>query len=235
VRKDGFGKSDIYVAHLEERLTQPVTIVSGKVTDRRGRPIERVEITWEDLETFEILGITHTRSNGKYTILLPSDRWYSYTATKDSFIFASKDVDLRDSSSVRIERDLELPSQNPDDLALSSALLNVFFELNQSKLKPESKSELNRFLRLLRGHPEWTKIEIGGHTCDLGSQDYNRILSLKRAESVVRYLTKHGIKPGRLIARGYGYDKPLIEGFSEEARRQNRRVEFKVIEIKRRK
>ncbi|NOZ61814.1 MAG: OmpA family protein [Calditrichaeota bacterium] len=235
VRPEGLGRSDIYVMLLPERLTNPVTIVSGKVTDLVGKPIEKVEISWEDLETFKVLGITHTRANGDYTILLPSGRWYSYTASKDSFIFASRDVDLREKAKSNVEFDLKLPRQNAGDLALSSALLNVFFELNQSTLRPESKSELDRFLRLLQAHPEWTEIEIGGHTCDLGSREYNRKLSSQRAASVVKYLVQHGIQPGRLIAKGYGYDNPLVEGFSDEARKKNRRVEFRVIKLRRNK
>lgn len=231
VRKEGYGKSDIYLIKLNTKLTKPITVVRGKVTDQNGKPIEDVLITWEDLQTFKILGITHTKSDGRYTIILPSGKWYSYTATKDSFIFASKDIDLRDKKIPEVQNDLQLPSQNPDDLAISSALLNVFFELNQSTLKPESKSELDRFLRLLQAHPEWIKIEIGGHTCDLGSREYNRELSFRRAQSVVKYLVDHGIAEDRLIAKGYGFDKPKVYGFTEEARKKNRRVEFRVIKL----
>ncbi|OQX85426.1 hypothetical protein B6D60_07825 [candidate division KSB1 bacterium 4484_87] len=235
VRDGGFGRSDIYVMHLAEKLTDPVTVVSGKVTDRHGAPIEKVQITWEDLESFKILGVTHSRKNGDYTILLPSGRWYSYTASKDSFIFASKDVDLREDHVANVECDLHLHRPNRDDIALSSALLNVFFDINKSTLRPESRSELDRFLRLLEAHPEWEKIEIGGHTCDLGSQEYNRKLSSERAASVVKYLIKHGISKDRLVSKGYGFEKPLIHGFTEAARKQNRRVEFRVIKLQHRK
>jgi len=231
IRDDGFGKSDIYLMKLPKSLTKPVTIVTGKVTDKNNNPIEKVKITWEDLQSFKILGITTTRPNGDYTILLPSGRWYSYTATKDSFIFVSRDIDLRKKKIPKIKLNVELPKPIPNDIAYSSALLNVFFEINQSKLRPESKSELDRFLKLIESHPEWRKIEIGGHTCDLGPKDYNKILSLKRAQSVVEYLCNHGIDKNRLIAVGYGYDKPLVKGFTDAARKKNRRVEFKVVEL----
>ena len=230
-RQKGFGKSDIYVIKLPKKLTKPVTIVSGKVTDKNGEPLEKVKITWEDLHTFKTLGITNTLPNGDYTILLPSGRWYSYTASRDSFIFASKDIDLRRKKISKIVLDVELPKYTPGDSVYSSALLNVFFEINQSKLRPESISELDRFLRLIMNHPEWKKIEIGGHTCDLGAADYNRKLSRERAASVVKYLVENGLDENRFSARGYGFDKPLVDEYTNAARQKNRRVEFRVIEL----
>lgn len=230
VREEGYGKSDIYVMKLPKKLTKPITIVSGKVTDKNGNPLNKVQISWEDLHDFKILGITTTRPSGDYTILLPSGRWYSYTASKDSFIFSSQDIDLRKKDIKKKNVNLQLPKPTSDDKAFASACLNVFFEINQSILRPESKSEMERFLNLLNSRQEWKLIEIGGHTCDLGKSDYNKMLSLERAKSVVNYLVLHGINADRLIARGYGYEKPLISETTQEARERNRRVEFRVLE-----
>ena len=231
VRDSGFGRSDLYVIKLPKKLTKPVAIVKGRVTDKKGNPIDKVKIFWEDLNNFQILGVTSTRPNGDYTVLLPVGKWYSYTASKDSFLFTSKDIDLREKELSNITLNLELPKPPKDSYTQVGALINVFFNLNQSTLRPESRSELNRFVNEINDHPEWLKIEVSGHTCDLGSVQYNKKLSLDRARSVIDYLINHGIDQIRLNAMGYGFEKPLIKEFTTEARKQNRRVEYKVIEF----
>lgn len=71
---------------------------------------------------------------------------------------------------------------------------------------------------------------IGGHTCDIGSDDYNRVLSRRRAEAVKRYLTENfGVDSKRLSIEAYGESKPLEPNESEEARASNRRVEFEYV------
>jgi OOP family OmpA-OmpF porin len=124
-----------------------------------------------------------------------------------------------------------LPKITPDTVPFPPALLNVFFKLNSSELLPESKSELDQFLQLIGENPQWIKIEISGHTCDLGSNEYNKKLSQARAQSVVDYIVAQGESPDRFIAKGYGYDKPLYREFTDEARKRNRRVEFQVLEL----
>ena len=231
VREGGLGQSDIYLMTLPERLTNAVTIVSGKLMDTDGNKLDKAKIEWEDLETFKILGKTMTRPSGDYTILLPSGRWYSYTASKDGYFFVSRDVDLRKEDQTKVVKDIKLPKLTPDAVPLPSNLLNVFFNLNQSTIRSESKTELERFLRLINRHPEWKKIEISGHTCDLGSTEYNKKLSFDRASAVIQYLINQGESSERFVAKGYGFEKPLVVEFSDQVRKINRRVEYTVIEL----
>lgn len=231
VRDDGLGQSDIYLMTLPERLTNPVTIVSGRLTDTDGNKLDKAKIEWEDLETFKILGKTMTRPSGDYTILLPSGRWYSYTASKEGYFFASRDVDLRKEDQTKVIKDIKLPKLTPDAIPPPSAMLNVFFNLNQSTIHSQSQTELERFLRLIRQHPEWKKIEISGHTCDLGAAGYNKKLSFDRASSVIQYLVGQGESSERFMAKGYGFEKPLVYEFTDTARKINRRVEYTVIEL----
>lgn len=231
VREGGIGRSDIYVAKLPKKFTIPITIVSGKLKDKRGNPLDSVRIDWEDIEKHKQLGTAYTRPHGDYVIFLPSGRWYRYTATKVGYIFTSRDIDLREEDKPEVKYDIELPKLTPETVPFPPALLNVFFKLNSSELRPESKSELDRFLNLIREHPEWKRIEISGHTCDLGSNEYNKQLSQERAQAVVDYIVANGESAERFIAKGYGFDKPLYREFTEEARKRNRRVEFSVLEL----
>ena len=231
VREDGFGYTDIYKSKLPRKFTRPITVVTGKLRDKQGKSLNNVRIDWEDIEKYKQLGTAHTRPQGDYTIFLPSGRWYRYTATKEGYIFTSRDIDLRADERPELKYDIELPKITPESVPFPPALLNIFFKLNSSELKPESKSELDRFLKLIREHPEWIQIEISGHTCDLGSNRYNKQLSQKRAEAVVDYIVKLGESQDRFIAKGYGYDRPLYREFTDLARRRNRRVEFRVLEL----
>jgi outer membrane protein OmpA-like peptidoglycan-associated protein len=72
-------------------------------------------------------------------------------------------------------------------------------------------------------------VEIGGHTDNSGSDEYNRQLSEKRALSVYSYLNKYGIDKKRLLLKGYGPDQPIASNDSEEGRQRNRRIEFRII------
>ncbi len=231
VRDSGYGQSDIYLITLPERLTKPVTIVEGKLVDTEGSPLDKAKITWEDLQSFKILGNATTRPTGDFTILLPSGKWYCYTATKEGYIFSSREIDLRSSDTAHVQVDIQLPKLIPDATSYPSALLTVFFDINLSSLRPESHPELDRFVHLLREHPEWTKVEISGHTCDLGTTAYNKQLSYERAQAVVDYIVRQGEPAQRFVAVGYGNDKPLVNEKTDDARRINRRVEYRVLEI----
>ncbi len=231
VRDDGFGRSDIYKSRLPKKFTAPITVVTGKLTDQQGHALDSVRLSWEDIEKFKELGTAQTRPQGDYTIFLPSGRWYRYTAMKPGYIFASRDIDLRREERPEVKYDIELPKITPETVPFPPALLNIFFKLDSSELLPESKTELDRFLRLIRDNPQWIKIEISGHTCDLGSEKHNKELSQNRAQAVVDYIIKLGESAERFIAVGYGYDKPLYREFTEESRKRNRRVEFQVLEL----
>ena len=106
---------------------------------------------------------------------------------------------------------------------------NVFFDFDKYDLKPESNRELDRLVLFLQTNPSLT-IQIGAHTDDIGSDEYNMTLSLKRAKAVVDYLTVHGIQLGRLDAKGYGKSRPVVPNTSDENRGLNRRVEFHLVE-----
>ena len=74
------------------------------------------------------------------------------------------------------------------------------------------------------------KIELSGHTDNVGSASYNQKLSESRAKSVVDYLIGKGIATTRLVYKGYGFSQPVADNKTEEGRQQNRRTEFKVLE-----
>ena len=108
-------------------------------------------------------------------------------------------------------------------------LQNIQFEFNSSSLTEDSHAGISMLVDFLRRNPE-LKVELAGHTDDVGSASYNKKLSADRAEVVRQALVDNGIEESRLTAKGYGSIKPLVPNDSEEHRALNRRTEMIIIE-----
>jgi outer membrane protein OmpA-like peptidoglycan-associated protein len=88
---------------------------------------------------------------------------------------------------------------------------------------------LNAVASTLKGHPEFTVVEVAGHADERSTDDYNLNLTKQRAAAVMTALRTRGIAATRLVSQGYGEYCPLDEAHNEAAWEKNRRVEFKVI------
>lgn len=108
-------------------------------------------------------------------------------------------------------------------------LKGVNFDFNKARLTPNAKTILDNVSDALAARAD-LKVEVGGHTDSVGSDDYNQRLSEQRADSVVLYLTEKGIDAGRLTAKGYGESQPIASNDTDEGREENRRVELKIVE-----
>jgi OmpA-OmpF porin, OOP family len=104
---------------------------------------------------------------------------------------------------------------------------SVHFETGKANIKEDSYSLLDQVALTIKANPD-VNVRVEGHTDDTGPHDVNMRLSNARAQSVRRYLINKGVSPSRLRAKGFGPDKPLIKGTSDEDRAKNRRVEFVV-------
>lgn len=104
----------------------------------------------------------------------------------------------------------------------------VKFRFNSAELDPAGDPVLQAVLKILKDNPGITKVEIQGHTDNVGAKAYNQTLSTARAQSVMRWLVKHGVDAKRLTAKGYGMSVPIADNTTDEGRRDNRRVEFHI-------
>lgn len=111
----------------------------------------------------------------------------------------------------------------------SITLRNVFFQTGKYALLDISIVELDKVVEMMRQHPTM-KIELGGHTDNVGSEAANQKLSEQRAKAVYDYLVNHGVDKGRLTYKGYGQSQPVADNNTEEGRRENRRTVFTIIE-----
>jgi outer membrane protein OmpA-like peptidoglycan-associated protein len=121
----------------------------------------------------------------------------------------------------------------PEPLTLEQVITlpaPIEFYFDTAIMRPGAEVYLRQVLEVLKKHPEVLKLEIQGHTSSEGGHDYNMRLSNDRAKAVFKWLTDHGIEPGRLVPNGYGLTQPLVPNDSEPNRQKNRRVQFRLLE-----
>lgn len=146
-----------------------------------------------------------TDYDGKFKIQLKENTDYFLIAEKDGFLRSKTSL-----STKGIKQDTTLSAQifiNPINQIVKIPNIRYFF--NDTTLRPESKVALDKLIEILRLNPG-IKVEIMAHTDYRGSNEYNMRLSQGRANSVVDYLIKHGIKRDRLVAKGYGETRPFV-------------------------
>jgi OmpA-OmpF porin, OOP family len=107
---------------------------------------------------------------------------------------------------------------------------NIYFKPNESELTDFAYLMLVELTHVLASDRS-LRIEVGAHTDDVGTNEYNLGLSEKRAQSVKKHLLEKGAKEDQLIAKGYGEAFPVAQNDSEQSRAQNRRVEFKILKV----
>ncbi len=126
-----------------------------------------------------------------------------------------------------------VPSSEPVVVAMPITTVTSFvfdsrrlqFDVDSADITDGSEVTLAPVVTLLRDYPQ-ISIEITGHTCWLGSDEYNLALSEKRADAVADYLVGRGIDAKRLFVKGAGESEPLESNLTEAGRRSNRRVEI---------
>lgn len=154
---------------------------------------------------------------------------YRLSVEQEGYAFVNQNVRLQGASDQeRTEvRTVELRRLTT---GVVGVLRNIYFDFDKATFRTESYTELNKLERMMAENPN-LKVEIAGHTDNIGTAAYNMQLSQRRAEAVKDYLVKKGIDPRRITAKGYGKTRPLASNDDEkEGRELNRRVEFRVLE-----
>lgn len=106
---------------------------------------------------------------------------------------------------------------------------SIQFDSGRDTIKRASFGVLDQVAKLIGEHPELKRIQVEGHTDNIGAAAYNKDLSERRAASVVRYLVGKGIARERLVPAGFGFERPLASNRTALGRAKNRRVEFRMI------
>lgn len=107
------------------------------------------------------------------------------------------------------------------------AAKNIFFATGSSKLLPKSYASLNNVVKILNDNPSY-RVDVSGHTDNVGTSEKNHVLSHDRANSVRAYIVSKGIDESRITSEGYGFDQPIADNKTAAGRAQNRRVGMKL-------
>ncbi len=227
-REGGYGSLDLYQFEMPEHLRpEAVNYLKGKVYDAVTNVALEAKFELIDIETGEV--VIQSYSDGKtgdYLVSLPINKEYALNASKEGYLFFSENFVLTEGNAqTPFVKDVPLQKI---EVGKTVVLKNVFFETNKFDLKSKSKVELNKLASFLTKNAT-AKIELGGHTDNVGNAKANQILSNNRAKAVFDYLVEKGIEKERLSTQGYGDTKPIADNGTEEGRAENRRTEFKII------
>lgn len=226
-RSDTRGGLDIYTFELRNDLRPAKTLwVKGKVFDKKTRKGLPSAVQLTDVTTKEIISKVQTDELGSYLITLPVGRDYAFNVNRKGYLFFSENFSLREKSPDSTYS-IDIPLQ-PIEANATIVLKNIFFDLNKYDLKTESQVELDDVVQLLKDNPA-LRIQINGHTDNIGKPADNAKLSNNRAQSVVGYLSSKGIDAKRLSYKGFGDTQPVVENTTDQGRAQNRRTELKVV------
>lgn len=260
VREDGLGYDDIYMITIPEpqvaqKDPEPVEPVDPVVEEpEETEPVDvpktpvkvplRYIVTAIDAQTKQpvdarirlqglrdnIIVASTNKSTGvvEFSIKEEAAKDYRLSIESEGYMFVNQNVRLDGMSEQEKEltRTVELRKL---ETGMVSILRNIYFDFDKATFQQESYNELNKLERMMQQNP-MMRVEIAGHTDNIGTAAYNLALSKRRAEAVKDFLTKKGIDARRITAVGYGKSRPLASNDDEEEGRElNRRVEFKVI------
>ncbi len=149
------------------------------------------------------------------------------TVKKNDFAFSSKIVSVKDLTFKSEPKPIQMEMSSAEE-GSSFVLNNLYYATNSADLKPESNVVLDAFAEYLKENPT-IKIEVQGHTDNVGAAAANEALSANRAFTVKAYLEEKKIDGKRISAKGYGSKKPIAENTTEDGKAKNRRTEFLII------
>ena len=219
----------------DNSVAEPITVEEKSLTVFKGKILDAItkNSIAADIEiTINSTGEVYTSlksnsSTGKFLLSLPAGKNYGISVAAEGYLFHSENFDLPKGDGFNlVNKDIELKNIK---VGSNIALRNVFFNSGKWDVKSDSYAELDRLVALLSDIPS-LKIELSGHTDNVGSVSFNELLSQRRADAVVNYLVGKGVDKKRLSAKGYGQSKPVDSNNTAEGRALNRRTEFEIIE-----
>ncbi len=209
------------VVTSENKLPFMITL-SGTVSDaKNGKMIDAVvNFTNEKGITESVLA-----KDGKYSVRLSNNNSYQILVESFGYQSLNSQITLDNVKTEKISKNFELNMLKTGE---TITLKNIYFERASAVLLDESIPELEKIVSFMKNNPQ-IAIELAGYTSSEGKDDYNLQLSRDRANSIKTWIVKHGINENRINAKGYGKENPVADNDTEEGRKLNRRVEFKIV------
>lgn len=211
----------------EVGIKQKSTYAKGTVYNKEDNSPIEANVELINLRTGKVESIVKSdKINGQYLVVLNENSHYGLFVIRQGYMYKSHTFDFETETTfdpVNLDVFLE-----PIKKGAMITLNNIFFETGKYKLDKKSFSELDRLVNFLNQNQS-LKVEISGHTDNIGMKQNNMALSTKRAESVVDYLVENGIPAERIQYKGYGDSLPVAPNDEEASRKLNRRIECKIL------
>ncbi len=241
-REGGKGKDDIYsFLQLEDLKSFCESYIFGVIKDSEtDEIIPNAKVTIIDTNN-NIIETVEADENGNYktTAKIECNTQYFVRIEKSDYLTTemlvttpSGPLDLSDERKLRLVREVRTIKVG-DDLAKALSLNPIYFDFDQSYIRPDAAIELAKVIEVMNQYPEM-KIDVRSHTDSHGDDAYNLWLSEQRAESTLDYMVANGISADRLTSKGYGETKPVNEcGNDSNCKKSeyqlNRRSEFIIV------
>ncbi|HPM40661.1 MAG TPA: OmpA family protein, partial [Bacteroidales bacterium] len=219
IKNESLGGMDFYYFSLyNEAKPEEVILVKGNLkSEDTTKPI-KATVQIKSLESKRVTFIP-VDEDGDYVASLLKNEDYLLTIKGEDIVYQSTYVAAKDSITAPVIK-LEMEVQ-PIEVGMHYRLHNIYFAFNSADILSSSQKVLDEFIVFLNDHPTMT-ISIEGHTDNVGSDEFNLILSENRAKAVYNYLVNNGIDANRLQYKGFGETAPIATNETEEGRAMNR-------------
>ena len=223
----GIGGYDVYGFPLYPGARpKKLLFVKGQILDEQGNVLTDVTIELKDLKTNEIKEIEIDSVTGKYIINEHFENDQLMIVNRDGYFYGSQVIRKEDEDFAAPGKlDFKLQQLKTGG---SYKVDNILFDTDSYVIKEESKLELQGLVRFLELNTD-LKIEVAGHTDDVGDAQSNLELSQNRAKAVRDLVVAEGIAGERVSFKGYGETKPVASNDTEKGRARNRRTAVKIL------
>jgi outer membrane protein OmpA-like peptidoglycan-associated protein len=207
-------------------------IVDGHVRDAvTNQPIAGVQVIVRDAANKELRINTDPSGGFKFDSVTPGTAQVSVTA--EGYLVMMMPTDVRPRAESNLDLMLRpLPKNSLVTVGKGEITIKqqVQFALDSAVILPESFGLLTEVADALVRHGEIRRVEVQGHTDNSGTPEHNKVLSEQRADAVRAWLVQHGVPGDKLVARGYGQERPIAPNVTAGNRARNRRVQFIITE-----
>lgn len=226
----GPGGYDIFSFELHDNIKPgEMMFFKGKLVDGDGMALRDASVEIRNVQTMKVQKGIVDDETGKYAVALPAQmNDYIVTVKKPNHVFTTRHISISDSTKkqLNIEFDFIVPEARA---GVGARIPDILFDYNSAEFSEISLYILDEFVAYMRENLN-IKVRIEGHTDNIATDSYNLRLSEKRAARVYKHLVKEGISKRRLSYKGYGASKPIADNSTEQGRRENRRIEFVIVE-----
>ncbi len=222
----GMGGWDLYEFDLYEAARpDKVALLKGTLVDENNEVVRDAVLEVKNLKTKEVARVHVDSETGEFAtvVRIKEEENIILKVKKEDAAFTSKFVDAKDpEGNGVVEANLEV---SPIKVGKEYRLNDIFFTSNSYALSENAMQIIDEFILFLNDHPR-VKVDIQGHTDNIGKPEDNLVLSKNRAKVVYEYIVNHGVNASRLNHHGYGEQRPIAANSSESGRAKNRRTVF---------